>query len=38
VAHLGPGETVTVTIEYQETQRYDQGSISLLVPLAETPR
>jgi Ca-activated chloride channel family protein len=38
VAHLGPGETVSITIEYQETLRYDQGSFSLRVPLAVTPR
>jgi Ca-activated chloride channel family protein len=38
VAHLGPGETVTITIEYQETLHYDQGSFSLRVPLAVTPR
>jgi Ca-activated chloride channel family protein len=38
VAHLGPGETVSITIEYQETLRYDQGSFYLRVPLAITPR
>ncbi len=38
VAHLGPGEEVVVTIEYQETLRYDSGSFSLRFPLAITPR
>lgn len=38
VAHLGPHETVTITIEYQETLRYDHGSFTLRVPLAITPR
>jgi Ca-activated chloride channel family protein len=38
VAHLGPNEEVTVTIEYQQTLRYDNGSFHLRFPLAITPR
>jgi len=38
VAHLGPDEEVTVTIEYQQTLRYDNGSFHLRFPLAITPR
>jgi Ca-activated chloride channel family protein len=38
VAPIGPGEEVTVTIEYQETLRYDQGEFALRFPLAGTPR
>ncbi len=38
VAHLGPNEEVTVTIEYQQTLRYDSGSFHLRFPLAITPR
>ena len=38
VAHLGPGEEVVVTIEYQQTLRYDSGAFSLRFPLAITPR
>ncbi len=36
--HRAPGETVEVTIEYQQTLRYDTGSFSLRFPLAITPR
>src|SRR6185437_12177438 len=38
VAHLGPNEEVTVTIEYQQTLRYDNGRFHLRFPLAITPR
>ncbi|MEO6929455.1 MAG: marine proteobacterial sortase target protein [Casimicrobiaceae bacterium] len=38
VAHLGPGETVTITLEYQQTLHYDSGSFRLRFPLAITPR
>ncbi len=38
VANVGPGETVEVAIEYQQTLRYDAGRFSLRFPLAITPR
>ncbi len=38
VAHLGPNERVTITLEYQETLRYDHGAFRLRYPLAVTPR
>ena len=38
VAHIGPGEDVTVTIEYQETLRYDTGAFRLRFPMVVTPR
>lgn len=38
VANLGPGETLTVQIEYQEALRYDSGHFQLRIPLAITPR
>ena len=38
VAPIGPGEEVSVAIEYQETLRYDAGSFSLRFPMAITPR
>ena len=38
VANIGPGETITVEIEYLETLRYDEGSFSLRFPLTLTPR
>jgi Ca-activated chloride channel homolog len=38
VAHIGPGETVRVTIEYQQTLAYDSGTYKLRFPLAVTPR
>lgn len=37
-AHIGPGETVSVTIEYQQTLRYDQGEFRLRFPLVVAPR
>jgi len=38
VAHIGPGETVRVTIEYQQSLAYDDGQYRLRFPLAATPR
>ena len=38
VAHIGPGEEITVTIEYQETLRYDSGAFRLRFPLVVAPR
>ena len=38
VAHIGPGETVRVTIEYQQSLAYDNGQYKLRFPLAATPR
>ena len=38
VAQLAPGAEVVVTIEFQETLRYDAGVFRLRFPLAVTPR
>ena len=38
VAHIGPGETVRITLEYQQTLRYEEGRYRLRFPLAVTPR
>jgi Ca-activated chloride channel homolog len=38
VAHIGAGEMVRVTIEYQQTLAYDDGKYRLRFPLAMTPR
>ena len=38
LANLGPGESVTVEIEYLETVKYDNGRFSLRIPLTLTPR
>jgi Ca-activated chloride channel family protein len=38
VANIGPNEEIVVTIEYQETLRYDHGTFRLRFPLAITPR
>jgi Ca-activated chloride channel homolog len=38
VAPIGPHEEIVVTIEYQETLRYDTGRYSLRFPMAITPR
>ncbi len=38
VANIGPGESITVEIEYLETIRYDEGNFSLRFPLTLTPR
>ena len=38
VAHIGPGEDVDITIEYQQTLRLDAGSFRLRFPLVVAPR
>ena len=38
VANIGPGETVEVEIEYQQTLRYDQGRYALRFPMVVGPR
>jgi len=38
VANIGPGEEVTVEIEYQETIRYDRGAFVLRFPMVVGPR
>lgn len=38
VANIGPGEVVTVEIEYLEDVRYDNGIFSLRFPMTLTPR
>ena len=38
VANIGPGELVTVEIEYLEDVRYEDGIFSLRFPLTLTPR
>ena len=38
VANIGPHETVTVQIEYQESLRFDHGKYRLRVPLVVAPR
>ena len=38
IAHIGPGENVRVTIEYQQTLTYESGEYRLRFPLAVTPR
>lgn len=38
VANIGPGETVIVEIEYQQTLRYDQGQFSIRFPMVVAPR
>ena len=38
VANIGPGERITVEIEYQETIRYDQVAFSLRFPMVVGPR
>ena len=38
VANIGPGETVTIEIEYLDTVRYDEGTFSLRFPMTMTPR
>jgi len=38
VANIGPGETVSIEIEYLETLKYDEGTFSLRFPLTLTPR
>lgn len=38
VANIGPGETVTVALEYVQTVAYDAGEFSLRFPMTLTPR
>lgn len=38
VAHIGPDEEIVVTIEYQETLRYDAGAFRLRFPMVVAPR
>ena len=38
VANIGPHETITVQIEYQESVRLDSGTFSLRLPLVVAPR
>lgn len=38
VANLGPGETLTIEIEYLDTAKYDEGTFSLRFPTTLTPR
>ena len=38
VANIGPGEAIVIEIEYLETLRYEDGSFSLRIPTAITPR
>lgn len=38
VANIGPGDRITVEIEYQETVRYDQRTFSLRFPMVVGPR
>jgi len=38
VANIGPGETVSIEIEYLETLAIDEGTFSLRFPLTLTPR
>lgn len=38
IAHIGPGEHVTVTLEYQQSVTPQHGKYQLRLPLAITPR
>ena len=38
VANLGPGETLTVEIEYQQTLRYEDAAVNLRFPTVVGPR
>ena len=38
VANIGPGEKITITIEYQETIKYDSGQFSFRFPMVVAPR
>ena len=38
VANIGPGETIVVQIEYQETVKYEDGRFSLRFPMVVAPR
>jgi len=38
IANIGPGETIIISLEYQQTLQYSNGSYSLRFPLGITPR
>lgn len=38
LANIGPGETITIEIAYQENLRYDQGTFRLTFPMVVRPR
>lgn len=38
VANIGPGESISVTIEYQQSVAYESGQFSLRFPTTITPR
>lgn len=38
VANIGPGESVTIEIAYQETAEYDSGAFDLRFPMVVAPR
>ncbi|WP_421867390.1 marine proteobacterial sortase target protein [Motiliproteus sp.] len=38
VANIGPGETITIEIEYQQQARYDSGDFRLRFPMVILPR
>jgi len=38
VANIGPGEEITIEIEYLQILKYDEGTFSLRFPLTLTPR
>jgi len=38
VANIGPGESITINIEYQQIINFNQGDFSLRFPTAITPR
>jgi len=38
VANIGPGEEVEISIEYQETLRFDEGGFRLRFPMIVAPR
>jgi len=38
IANIGPGESIIITIEYQQTLGYEQGAYQLRFPMTITPR
>ncbi len=38
IANIGPGETIIISLEYQQKLQYSNGSYSLRFPLGITPR
>ncbi len=38
IANIGPGEEITIEIEYLQNLKYDEGTFSLRFPLTLTPR